>query len=138
MKTYRWISYLIWLVSLAALGVAVYPLHATSSDCWDMVMSVIVLISLAALMTYLLLTHPFDSSRQHWSERLFTDISCLIPQEHREGIVGDITEDCQELREMGRSERRTRIYAVRQVVGGAVRAWPTALVAAVRRVFSTK
>lgn len=72
------------------------------------------------------------------TENLISKTSFWIPRKHREAIVGDILEDCRELRELDKSEWRIRIHIIWQLVWAFILLRPTALMDALKRILSTK
>lgn len=65
-------------------------------------------------------------------------LSFWIPRKYREAIVGDIIEDCHELRALGKSEWRIRIHVIWQVIIALILLRPVALMDAFKRIWSTK
>jgi hypothetical protein len=63
-------------------------------------------------------------------------IATCIPPEYRESIIGDIVEDCQELRKTRQNEWHIRVYAVRQTVCAVFHTWLAALTEAAKRAVS--
>lgn len=61
--------------------------------------------------------------------RLIT-LSFWIPRKHREGITGDILEDCHEMRELGFTERRILGHVLWQFAIAVISLWPEAVVSA--------
>jgi len=72
------------------------------------------------------------------TENLISKTSFWIPRKYREAIVGDILEDCHELRALGKSEWRIRIHIIWQLIIGLILLRPTVLVDALKRMLSTK
>lgn len=81
------------------------------------------------LPDHLLLRHK--EHRAFRAERWLTSLSFWIPRRHREAIVGDLREDCAELRNLGMSERRLRVHVIWQLAICLFRLWPPALKAAI-------
>jgi len=69
---------------------------------------------------------------------LIIKTSFWIPRKYREAIVGDIMEDCHELRVLGKSEWRIRIHVIWQLAIALILLRPTALVDAFKRIWSMK
>lgn len=61
-----------------------------------------------------------------------------IPQKHREAIVGDILEDCHEMREGGLAERKIWTNALWQWVISVVALIPACIVGSIGRLFGAK
>jgi hypothetical protein len=57
-----------------------------------------------------------------------------IPRKYRDDLIGDILEDCYEMRALGKSNRRIRLHIIYQWVIGVVTLVPTAVLAAIRQV----
>lgn len=72
------------------------------------------------------------------TERRIGSLAYWIPRKYREAIVGDVLEDCRELRELGKSEWRIRIHVIWQLVWALILLRPTALMDALKRILSTK
>jgi hypothetical protein len=68
-------------------------------------------------------------SRKPWStgENWLISLSFWIPKRFREAIVGDILEDCIDLRKCGYSEWRIRIHAVWHFILAVLLMWPDVL-----------
>lgn len=64
------------------------------------------------------------------TDRWVESVSFWIPRKNREAIMGDIQEDCVELRELGKSEWRIRANVIWQLSICALRMWPAAVKAA--------
>lgn len=81
----------------------------------------------------LLLSEP-----QRRVDKWIVSVSFWIPRKHREGIVGDILEDCYELRRLGKSERRIWLYVLLQFVTALVLLWPAYIKYTLSRIWHTK
>ena len=71
-------------------------------------------------------------------ENLLKSWSYWIPRTYREAIVGDILEDCHELRALGKSEWRIRIHIIWQLAWALILLRPAAFMDALKRILSTK
>lgn len=72
------------------------------------------------------------------TEKWLGSLAYWIPRKYREPLVGDIMEDCCELRALGKSEWRIRIHVVWQLVIALIMLRPTAIMDALKRMWSTK
>jgi len=76
------------------------------------------------------------------TEQLLLNLSFWIPRRHREGVTGDIFEDCREMRRRRFSERRIRIHVLWQLAIAVIALWPeavgSAVAAVVKRVWSIR
>jgi len=71
-------------------------------------------------------------------EKLLISAAFWIPRKHREAIVGDIMEDCHELRALGKSKWRIRTHVIWQVVIALILLRSAAVVDAFKRIWSVK
>lgn len=76
-----------------------------------------------------LLAYRTDPRRRK-AEQSLASLSFWIPRRHREAIIGDIREDCAELRLLGKSEWRIRLHVIWQLAICLLTMWPAALKAA--------
>jgi hypothetical protein len=136
MRNGRTLTYAIWFVSTASLGLAFFPLRATSASLWDFTISILVLVGLAFIMSYLAFVFP--ARGKEVAEKWLINLSYWIPRKYREAITGDILEDCRELRVVGKSEWRIRIHVIWQLAWALILLRPSALVDVLKRVLSTK
>ncbi len=66
-------------------------------------------------------------------------LCCWLPPSYREAILGDLLEDCCEYTNNGATEKQIQRYVSWEILLAAVRSWPAAFVAVVKRAFiSTK
>jgi hypothetical protein len=72
------------------------------------------------------------------TEKWFRSLAFWLPRKYREPIVGDIMEDCHELRALGKSEWRIRIHVIWQLAWALILLRPVALMDALKRMLSTK
>lgn len=84
--------------------------------------------------------HRGGSRGRLWNE---TDKWAIVlgwcfPRKHREAMVGDILEDCHEMRERGLNERRIRTHVLWQWLMSIVTLIPTYFICAIRRLFGAK
>lgn len=79
-----------------------------------------------------------ESRNRNSIENLVMKASYWLPRKYREAIVGDIIEDINEIRALGKSEWRIRIHVVWQVVIALILLRPTAIMDAFKRIWSTK
>jgi hypothetical protein len=79
---------------------------------------------------------------QKKAETRLISLSFWIPRKHREGIAGDILEDCHEMRELGFTEWRILGHVLWQFTLAVISLWPeaagSAVAAIVKRVWKTK
>ena len=61
-----------------------------------------------------------------------------IPQKHREAIMGDILEDCYQMRESGLAERRIRANVLWQLMISVVMWIPSSVIGVIGRLLGTK
>lgn len=61
-----------------------------------------------------------------------------FPREHREALVGDILEDCNEMRERGLAERRIQTHVLWQWAISVVTLIPTYVMGAISRLWGAK
>ena len=71
-------------------------------------------------------------------DKWIVSVSFWIPRKYREGIVGDILEDCYEQRRLGKSERRIWLYVLLQFVTALVLLWPAYIKYTLSRIWHTK
>jgi len=71
-------------------------------------------------------------------EKWIVSVSFWIPRKYREGIVGDILEDCYEQRGLGKSERRIWVHVLWQLVIALVLLWPASIKYTLSRIWHTK
>lgn len=80
----------------------------------------------------------FYDESEKMTEKWLTSLSYWFPRKHREVIVGDLLEDCHELRALGKSEWRIRIHVIWQLALALIMLRPAALMEALKRILSTK
>lgn len=120
------------------------------------VMTVVVLGGYLALALFLLLpivgvvvevrkrctlkNHRSGSRGGTWNEpeKWAIVLAWCLPQKHREAIVGDIAEDCHEMRDRGLNERRIRTHVLWQCLISVVTLIPTYFIGAIGRLFNAK
>jgi hypothetical protein len=79
-----------------------------------------------------------------WSkpEKWLFSLSLWIPRKYREGIIGDILEDCREMRRKRFSKRRIRVHILWQLTIAVIALWPesvgSAVAAILKRVWSIR
>jgi hypothetical protein len=61
-----------------------------------------------------------------------------LPRKHREAIMGDILEDCQEMRKKGLPERKIRTHTLWQWVISVITLAPTFIFSAIGRLLGAK
>ncbi len=72
------------------------------------------------------------------TKKKLVSTSYLIPRKYREAIVGDIMEDCNELRALGKSEWIIRLHLIWQLAIALIMLRPIAIMDAFKRIWSTK
>lgn len=65
-------------------------------------------------------------------EKWLSNLSFWIPRKHREAIVGDIMEDCHELRKLGKSERRILAHVIWHLIIAVVTLIPASVIYSLR------
>lgn len=81
-----------------------------------------------------LLSHDEPERR---AEKWVVSLSFWIPRKYREAIVGDMLEDCHELRELGKSEHRIWVHVLWQLVIALVLLWPASIKYTLSRIWHT-
>lgn len=92
----------------------------------------------AAMKKWAAKIHTRGSRGSIWNdtEKWTTVLGWCLPRKHREAIVGDILEDCQEMRANGLKERSIRNHAFWQLAISIVMLIPRAIIATVWRIAS--
>lgn len=82
--------------------------------------------SLLRQIQWLLIIPKSNNAFSHvvTTDWVIRSLSYWIPRRYRESIMGDIYEDCAELRGVGASEFRVKIHAVWQIFLAVVVSWP--------------
>jgi hypothetical protein len=84
-------------------------------------------------------THPYLLglwTQEKKAEKWAIALGWWIPRKYRGALVGDILEDCHEMREAGCSEWRIRVQAIWQWAIGVLTLVPNAMIAALWRIVS--
>ena len=68
-----------------------------------------------------------DSRRQSKGEIWTRSLGWFIPRKYRNQIIGDILEDCAEMRQLGYTERRIKFQVVYQWIIAVIMLIPTAI-----------
>ncbi len=108
-----------------------------------------ILVASLSIIMNVLLTQSFLFSRvknffNRWArpkikpEEWLINLSFWIPREYREAIIGDILEDCHELRTLGKSEERVRFHIIWQLVFTLILLQPVVLIKTLKQILSTK
>lgn len=98
---------------------------------------VICYISIKSIVTNK--THPYLLglwTQEKKAEKWAIALGWWIPRKHRGVLVGDILEDCHEMREAGYGEWRIRIQAIWQWAIGVLTLVPNAMITALWRIVS--
>ncbi len=86
------------------------------------------------ILILLLVVTSLTREPQKKAETRLISLSFWIPRKHREGIAGDILEDCHEMRELGFTEGRILGHVLWQFTIAVISLWPEAVVSAIATV----
>lgn len=127
------------------------PWTAVYLPLWQLVTFGLFVLELAFLLFVLLwvvtpVVKRTQSQRLSTSETTYRGDSCVVllgwfvPRQYRNTLIGDILEDCAEMREDGCTERRIKFHAIYQWLIAVITIVPTAvktsIIDAVRQVIS--
>ena len=117
----------------------------TIQEKWSTITTVFLMIALSGLAFYVhycaLEEIPIFKRQRNRSvgkkaEKWAVVLGWWIPRKYRDAIVGDILEDCKEMREVGCGEWRIRIQVIWQWAIAAVTLVPSAIISTVWRIVS--
>jgi len=69
------------------------------------------------------------------SKKWLISLSFWVPRKYREGITGDILEDCDDLRKLGKNEWRIRTHVLWHFSLAVIMLWPEAIGSALASIF---
>ena len=72
------------------------------------------------------------------TEKWVVVLGWFLPRKHREAILGDIIEDCHEMKEKGLNKRRLRNHVLWQCLISVVTLIPAYFIGAIGRLFGAK